>query len=228
MAEKKILSSKKKFNWILWSSIAVAVIGAVVGTVFIVLAVTKNKNDDVNRITTFDDYDQLPYSYFLKDFVYHDSTTTTTTGTTTTLEVTEPVVDVKDNYYLFIYDGTKSCTDYGCSTAFTDNVGYEKFLDEIKKVLDAAIANGVQVYVADVSQTYYKGYEGGTIPGANVFTNEFFESTSYNGTAVTMATPALIKVENQYNVKAYYSGVEANYRDIVIMVKKFETSWTWK
>ncbi len=227
MAHKqtKVIKDKSKFNWILWSVIGIVVISLTVGGIF--LAKSLNSQDkDVDRITTFDSYDQLPFSYFLKEFIYEDSNTTTTTGTTTE-DDEEPVLDEEpDTYYLFVYDGTKSCKDYGCSSVFEENIGYDKMLEEVKVVLDAAIANGIQVYVADVSQKYYTGFEGATIASEYVFTEEF-NSAQKNQSAITVVGPALVKVENKYGVTVYYNGVEKLYRDIDIKVKNFESAWTW-
>lgn len=223
---ENVIKSDKKFNWILWSVIGVLVIAAIVGTIFIVKAVIDNDKNDDDRITMFDSYDQLPYSYFLKEYTVIDPTVTTTTGSVTT--TTEEVIDVADDYYLFIYDGTKSCSSYGCSTAFTDNIGYEKFLDEMKDVLDKAIAEGIQVYVADVSLDRYTGYEAGVISSEYNYTSRFNNNIGNDGTtSITIAGPALIKVEGSasnylYSVTVYKSGVENLYRDIKTDLEKFE------
>lgn len=227
---KKALEAEKKINWILWSVIGVAVIGLIVGGAFIIKACLDKGKDDTDRITMFDNYDKLPYKYFLKDFVYDDPTETTTTEENTT---TEEVIDVKDNYYLFVFDSTKTAEDYGCSSVWIDNVGYDAFLNEVKDVLDKAIANGIQVYVADVSEEKYASYEGATIDASYNYTGKFTDGKTDNDglRAITVVGPALIKVEGvaaeaKYNVTVYYSGVMEIERDIKEKLKKFE-GWTF-
>lgn len=232
MAEK-VIKNEKKFNWILWSVIGIVIIGLIVGGIFIAKAILDKNNDNDDRITMFDSYTQLPFSYFLKDYVYEDPTTTTTTeeGTTTT----EPKLEgnIANEYYLFIYDGTKSCTEYGCSSAFSENIGYDKFLEEVKSVLDTAVANGVQVYVADVSQEWYTGYEAFEISALYNFTGIFTNgSTADDGkNSIIISAPALIKVtgneDNKYQVNVYYSGVENIYKDIAVKLENYEDSWNW-
>lgn len=227
---KKALEAEKKINWILWSVIGVAVIGLIVGGAFIIKYCLDKDKKDNDRITMFDDYDKLPYSYFLKDYVYHDPTETTTTEENTT---TEEVIDVKDDYYLFVFDSTKTAEDYGCSSVWIENVGYDAFLKEVKDVLDKAIANGVQVYVADLSEEKYASYEGATIAANYNYTGMFTNGKTDNDglRAITIVGPALIKVEGvaaeaKYNVTVYYSGVEEIERDIKEKIKKFE-GWTF-
>lgn len=227
----KALGSEKKFNWILWSVIGLVTIAVIVGAVFIVKAVVDGKDKDKDRITTFDSYDKLPYSYFLKDYVYIDPTVTTTTNSNTT---TEEVIKLADEYYLFVYDATKSCDSYGCSSAFKEEVGYEKFLNEVKRILDAAVANGVQVYVADVSSEKYAGYEGAVIDASYNYTGMYENGKTDNDgtTPITVVGPALIKVEGEaanskHNVTVYCSGVETIYRDLSIKLEKYEQSWKW-
>lgn len=222
----KALKADKKFNWILWSVVGVAIIAAIVGTVFIVKAVLDNNKKTEDRIEDFDSYDVLPFSYFLKDFEYIDDKTTTTTTTTEKGQVLEPVVDVADTYYLFIYDGTNILGN--ADSTFNEQVGEEKFIAEMKEVLDSLVAKGIKVYVADVSQEFYSGYSTATIDKAYNFTGKFLNGKTDNDglSSISVVSPCLLKVEgnteHKYSVTVYYSGAKELYNDIQIKLEAFE------